>query len=70
MSAATTEPPKSLYGLIDVIICHANGINRFDVGKTNPRGIPQAPFVERVEDFVKSQDQVEMVLSKFQDMLQ
>jgi hypothetical protein len=43
---------------------------RYDAGKTNPRGIPQAPFVEKVEDFVKSPEEVEMVLNKFQDFLQ
>lgn len=43
---------------------------RYDAGKANPRGIPQAPFVEKVEDFVKSPEEVEMVLNKFQDFLQ
>ncbi|CDO51351.1 similar to Saccharomyces cerevisiae YGR078C PAC10 Part of the heteromeric co-chaperone GimC/prefoldin complex, which promotes efficient protein folding [Geotrichum candidum] len=50
----STEAPKSIY----------------DAGKANPRGIPQAPFVEKVEDFVKSPEEVEMVLNKFQDFLQ
>lgn len=50
----STEPPKNI----------------FDVGKTNPRGIPQAPFVEKVEDFVKSHDQVELVLNRFQDFIE
>ncbi|KAK9464431.1 Prefoldin subunit-domain-containing protein [Lipomyces arxii] len=35
----------------------------------NPRGIPQAPFVETVEDYVKSRDQVEGILQSFQEML-
>lgn len=38
--------------------------------ETNPRGIPRAPFVENVTDFVKSSDQVESVLKSFQEMLQ
>ncbi|VVT55627.1 uncharacterized protein SAPINGB_P004672 [Magnusiomyces paraingens] len=44
--------------------------NFFDITKTNPRGIPQAPFVEKVENFVKSSDDVQLVLSKFEDMIQ
>jgi prefoldin subunit 5 len=38
--------------------------------QTNPRGIPKAPFVDNVTDFVKSSDQVESVLKSFQEMLQ
>ncbi|KAK9475435.1 Prefoldin subunit-domain-containing protein [Dipodascopsis tothii] len=38
-------------------------------GYVNPRGIPQAPFVERVEDYVQSREQVEPILQAFQEML-
>lgn len=38
--------------------------------EVNPRGIPQAPFVENVSQFVKSRDGVESVLKSFQEMLQ
>ncbi|KAK9460600.1 Prefoldin subunit-domain-containing protein [Lipomyces oligophaga] len=38
-------------------------------GYVNPRGIPQAPFVDVVEDYVRSRDQVESILQSFQEML-
>lgn len=37
--------------------------------KTNPRGIPYAPFVDRVEDYVSSRDEVEGTLKSFQEMI-
>ncbi|KAJ8097129.1 Prefoldin subunit-domain-containing protein [Lipomyces tetrasporus] len=40
-----------------------------ETGYVNPRGIPQAPFIEVVEDYVRSRDQVESVLQSFQEML-
>lgn len=36
---------------------------------TNPRGIPQAIFVDKVEDYVTSRDQVEGTLKSFQEMI-
>lgn len=36
---------------------------------TNPRGIPYAPFVDRVEDYVSSREEVEPTLRKFQEMI-
>jgi len=36
----------------------------------NPRGIPTAPFVDRVEDYVASRAEVESTLKKFQEMIQ
>ncbi|KAH6891081.1 Prefoldin subunit-domain-containing protein [Thelonectria olida] len=36
---------------------------------TNPRGIPQAPFVDRVEDYVNTRDDVEPTLRSFQEMI-
>ncbi|KAL1892925.1 peptide chain release factor 1 [Ceratocystis pirilliformis] len=38
-------------------------------GETNPRGIPKAPFVDRVEDYVISHDEVEGTLRNFQEMI-
>ncbi|RPA77149.1 Prefoldin, subunit 3 [Ascobolus immersus RN42] len=38
-------------------------------GQTNPRGIPLAPFVEKVEDYVSSREEVEPALKKFQEMI-
>lgn len=37
--------------------------------KTNPRGIPCAPFVDRVEDYVSSREEVEGTLKNFQEMI-
>ena len=37
--------------------------------KTNPRGIPYAPFVDRVEDYVSSRAEVEGTLKSFQEMI-
>ena len=38
--------------------------------KTNPRGIPEAPFIERVEEYVVNPDQFEQVFQAFQERLQ
>ena len=36
---------------------------------TNPRGIPHAPFVDKVEDYVSSRQEVEGTLKSFQEMI-
>ncbi|KAJ9148515.1 Prefoldin subunit 3 [Pleurostoma richardsiae] len=36
---------------------------------TNPRGIPYAPFVDKVEDYVSSREDVEPTLRSFQEMI-
>ncbi|KAL7820719.1 Prefoldin, subunit 3 [Trichoderma gracile] len=36
---------------------------------TNPRGIPYAPFVDKVEDYVSTREDVEPTLRKFQEMI-
>ncbi|KAI9868458.1 MAG: peptide chain release factor 1 [Trichoglossum hirsutum] len=36
---------------------------------TNPRGIPYAPFVDKVEDYVSSREEVEPTLKSFQEMI-
>lgn len=36
---------------------------------TNPRGIPFAPFVDKVEDYVSSREEVEGIMNKFQEMI-
>ncbi|RDW73812.1 prefoldin subunit 3 [Coleophoma crateriformis] len=40
-----------------------------DVAATNPRGIPYAPFVDRVEDYVTVRQDVEPTLKNFQEMI-
>jgi hypothetical protein len=56
-----------LYGFQD----RANDISRRqDVVAANPRGIPTAPFVDKVEDYVTSRTEVEATLKKFQEMIQ
>ena len=44
-------------------------LNRRDVAATNPRGIPYAPFVDKVEDYVTSRADVEKTLKSFQEMI-
>ncbi|KAG5985165.1 hypothetical protein E4U55_000801 [Claviceps digitariae] len=46
----------------------ASGIRREDA-LTNPRGIPYAPFVDKVEDYVATRQDVEPTLRKFQEMI-
>ena len=36
---------------------------------TNPRGIPCAPFVDKVEDYVSSRAQVDGTMKSFQEMI-
>lgn len=36
---------------------------------TNPRGIPYAPFVDKVEDYVTTRAEVEPTMNKFQEMI-
>ncbi|KAB5518680.1 prefoldin subunit [Coniochaeta sp. 2T2.1] len=40
-----------------------------DATPTNPRGIPYAPFVDKVEDYVSSRGDVEPTLRSFQEMI-
>jgi hypothetical protein len=44
-------------------------MNRTDIAPTNPRGIPYAPFVDKVEDYVTSRADVESTLKNFQEMI-
>ncbi len=37
--------------------------------ETNPRGIPKAPFIDKVEDYVSSSADVEPTLRSFQEMI-
>ena len=36
---------------------------------TNPRGIPQAPFVDKVEEYVSSRAEVDGTMKSFQEMI-
>ncbi|KAL6707415.1 peptide chain release factor 1 [Coniothyrium glycines] len=40
-----------------------------DEGSTNPRGIPRAPFVDRVEDYVTDRSEVEGTINNFKEMI-
>ncbi|RCI11740.1 hypothetical protein L249_7615 [Ophiocordyceps polyrhachis-furcata BCC 54312] len=42
---------------------------RQDAAPTNPRGIPYAPFVDQVEDYVATRQDVEATLQSFQEMI-
>jgi len=44
-------------------------LSRKDAAATNPRGIPYAPFVDKVEDYVTSRADVEATLKSFQEMI-
>lgn len=37
--------------------------------QTNPRGIPVAPFIDNVSDYVSSREEVEPTLRSFQEMI-
>lgn len=39
------------------------------IPETNPRGIPRAPFVDRVEDYCTTRADVEKTMQKFQEMI-
>ena len=58
--------------LLASLFAHLTGANanrRKDVAPTNPRGIPYAPFVDKVEDYVSSRAEVETTLKSFQEMI-
>jgi len=40
-----------------------------EIHRQNPRGIPLAPFVDKVEDYVSSRAEVEGTLKSFQEMI-
>lgn len=42
---------------------------RAEATPSNPRGIPKAPFVDNVEDYVSSRADVEATLQRFQEMI-
>lgn len=66
MSNAVAGPskPKSTFGGIATI-----GIHNDTIDKSNPRGIPYAPFVANVDDFVGGQDAgVEGIMASFKEM--
>ena len=37
--------------------------------ETNPRGIPYAPFIDKVEEYISSRSEVEGALKNFQEMI-
>ncbi|KAH8593879.1 Prefoldin subunit-domain-containing protein [Bisporella sp. PMI_857] len=47
----------------------ADKVAKKDNAPTNPRGIPHAPFVDKVEDYVTSRADVETTLKSFQEMI-
>ncbi|KAI1759871.1 Prefoldin, subunit 3 [Hypoxylon sp. FL1150] len=40
-----------------------------DAAPTNPRGIPYAPFVDKVEEYITSREDVQATLRSFQEMI-
>ncbi|KAH9825871.1 putative prefoldin subunit 3 [Teratosphaeria destructans] len=47
----------------------ADAVKQAKEAPTNPRGIPYAPFVDKVEDYVTSRADVESALKSFQEMI-
>ena len=57
---------------MDVAVAHSCSRSSGTIGKdapTNPRGIPYAPFVDKVEDYVSSLAEVEGTMRSFQEMI-
>ena len=52
------------------VVDAADGLLLFskDLG-ANPRGIPYAPFVDKVEDYVSSRAEVDQTMKSFQEMI-
>lgn len=46
-----------------------NSWYRKDAAPTNPRGIPYAPFVDKVEEYITSREDVQATLRSFQEMI-
>jgi len=61
--------PQDLYILLGPSAELTRLPNRKVVAQTNPRGIPYAPFVDRVEDYVTTRADVERTLKNFQEMI-
>jgi hypothetical protein len=51
-----------------LLLTDTTGVKR-DATASNPRGIPYAPFVDKVEDYVTSRADVEPTLRRFQEMI-
>lgn len=49
--------------------CSSPSFSATAAAKTNPRGIPIAPFVDNVTDYVSSRADVEPTLRSFQEMI-
>lgn len=50
------------------------GTSKFNINisndpPTNPRGIPYAPFIDAVEDYVSDRSQVETTINSFKEMI-
>lgn len=58
-----------LGSLSAALIAFADPLSRKVSASENPRGIPTAPFIDKVEDYVTSRADVENTLKKFQEMI-
>ncbi|KAJ5235306.1 Prefoldin subunit 3 [Penicillium citrinum] len=47
----------------------ADSKSKASTTQTNPRGIPVAPFIDNVSDYVSSREEVEPTLRSFQEMI-
>lgn len=63
--AALTGEPQGTFGHDPL----ATLTTRSKDAATNPRGIPSAPFVDKVEDYVSSRAEVDGTMKSFQEMI-
>ncbi|KAH7085628.1 Prefoldin subunit-domain-containing protein [Paraphoma chrysanthemicola] len=47
----------------------SQAVSSNDAAQANPRGIPRAPFVDRVEDYVTDRSEVESTINSFKEMI-
>ena len=60
---------QSQYELLSKSFTHSQGPDSTGDAQTNPRGIPYAPFVDKVEDYVSSRAEVDGTMKSFQEMI-
>lgn len=58
------DPNRSAGASLTRVCCSAD-----DATPRNPRGIPHAPFVDKVEDYIATRQDVEPTLRSFQEMI-
>jgi hypothetical protein len=65
--ASALKPGRYVYTLASIY--YAERTYSSKDAPTNPRGIPVAPFVDRVEDYVTDRSEVENTINSFKEMI-